>query len=85
MIEYRYTGHQTARAARPDEISAGVWALIKNVSLLRLTYQIRLITLLAEQRGASLVIRVPPHCRLSSALAAFLEEHKDRVRIEKAI
>lgn len=85
MIEYRYTGHQTARAARPDEISAGVWYLIKNVSLLRLTYQIRLITLLAAQRGVSLVIRVPPHCRLSSTLTGFLAEHQGRVRIEKAI
>ena len=84
MIEYRYTDRQTPRAARPDEISGGQWYLIKNVSLLRLTYQIQLMTLLAAQRGTSLVIRVPPHCRLSPALAAFLEEHKGHVRIGKA-
>ena len=83
MIRYAYTRHQTARGARPDGVKGRRWLLAKNVSHLRLTYQIRLLTFGAKESKARLVIKVPKHCELSKDLQAFVNEHEDAVRIER--
>jgi plasmid maintenance system killer protein len=43
--------------------------LIKNVSALRATYQVRLLALKAAQHGKKLVLKVPPACRFENSLA----------------
>lgn len=58
-IEYRYTKHHFARGTRADAERQDAFFLLKNVSFLRLTYQIRLLASRALQSGRKLVIRVP--------------------------
>lgn len=82
MVEYRYTRHQVARGARPDAASGGTWYLIKNVSELRLTYQIRLLTFLAGEQGLRLIIRLPKSSRLSKDLRAFVKVNSAVLKVE---
>jgi hypothetical protein len=83
VIEYRYTRHQVARGSRPDAVSGSKLYLIKNVSVLRLTYQIRLLTSLVTERRGTLVIRVPKSARLSRDLRVFVKESARIVKIER--
>ena len=83
MIDYRYTRHQVARGARPDAVSGSKAYLLKNVSELRLTYQIQLLTFLAAERGSRLVIRVPKSARLSRHLRGFVRENSAVLKIER--
>jgi hypothetical protein len=83
MMEYRYTGHQVARGSRPDAVSGNTWYLIKAASVVRLTYQIRLLTFLATERGARLVVRIPRTSRASADLRAFVKENSRVLRVEK--
>lgn len=80
---FRYTKHQVARGARADaERNDGLY-LFKNVSLLRLTYQIQLLVFRAKDTGRKLVIRIPANCKLHSSLRDFQTEHSKVIRIEK--
>ena len=82
-IKYRYTKHQVARGTRADAERNDAFFLIKSVSRLRLTYQIRLLTFQALQSRKKLIIRVPKHCELHPTLKAFQKEHAQLVRIER--
>lgn len=82
-IEYRYTRHQVARSTRADFEGNDAFFLLKNVSLLRLTYQIRLLAFRASQSGRKLVIRVPSSCKLHPGLRGFQKEHSKLVRVER--
>jgi hypothetical protein len=82
-VDYRYTRHQVARGARPDAADGGSWVLLKWVSELHLTYQIRLLTFAAAQERARLTIKVPKRCRLSPPLSEFLKQHKRLVKLQR--
>lgn len=82
-VEYRYTRHQVARGARPDAVDGDRWILLKWVSELHLTYQIRLLTYAVSQQGAKLQLTVPKRCKLSRPLADFIKEHKALVRLQR--
>jgi hypothetical protein len=83
-VDYRYTRRQVARGARPDATDGGAgWYLMKLVSELHLTYQIRVLTFAATRSGARLTIRVPRPARLSAPLRAFVKEHKGALRVER--
>ena len=83
-MDFRYTKRQVARGARPDASDGGgEFYLLKRVSLLRLTYQIRLLTYMAMQADGHLTIRVPKGARTSTDLRGFLREHRRVVRLEK--
>jgi len=67
-INFRYTKHQVARGTRPDaEILEG-YLLIKPVSELRATYQIRLLAYRSIEKGKKLIIEVPKHCKVHPSL-----------------
>jgi hypothetical protein len=83
-MTFRYTRHQVARGSRPDADSHEALHLFKNVSYLRLTYQIRRLTYRALTERRRLVIRVPRSCSLDQALRAFQKEHSAALRIERA-
>jgi hypothetical protein len=53
------------------------------VSALRLTYQIRLLTLLASERNAKLVIRIPKSAGLSPRLRDYVKEHRRVLKIDR--
>ena len=64
----RQTKHQVARGTRPDAAKSNRLYLIKNVKVLRATYQIRLLAVKAETEGLKLVLVVPPACKYDRSL-----------------
>jgi len=82
-MNFRYTPHQVPRGARVDAESFDKLLLIKNVSVLRATYQIRLLLFRAIEVRKKLVIVVPKHCVVHRTLRDLVREHSKIVRIEK--
>ena len=83
-MDLRYTRHQIPRGTRPDAVSGQDRYLIKNVTRLRLTYQLRLATFMASQTGTRLHVRVPQGCQLSPPLEDFIRLNRGAVSIERA-
>jgi len=83
-MRLRYTRHQVARGSRPDAEDHRTILLIKRVSVMRATYQVRLLTYLASQTGRKLIIEVPPGCRLHSSLRSFIEEFAHLVKVVRS-
>ena len=80
---YRYTKHQVARGARPDFETNDRIGLIKVVSLLRATYQIRLLALKAVETKKKLVIVLPKHGKLHPTLRDLQKQLPKTIRIER--
>ena len=83
-MDYRHTQHQVARGARPDAESAEELLLIKRVSEMRATYQIRLLAYLALKGGRDLIIEVRRDTRIHGSLAALCQEIPEVIKIERA-
>lgn len=82
-MEFRHTRHQVARGSRPDAEHGMDMYLLKNVSRLRATYQVRLLTYRAAAEGRRLVIRVPKECEISADLRSFVNSNRKHIRLEK--
>lgn len=82
-MNYRQTKHQVARGAFPDAQTHDKIYLFKNVSTLRATYQVRLLTYLASEAGRKLVINVPAHFKAHPSLSRLAQEFSKTIRIEK--
>ena len=67
-LQFRYTPHQVPRGARPDAETFDKIYLVKNVSVLRSTYQIKLLAFKAVESRKNLVLIVPKTCRFDSSL-----------------
>lgn len=83
-MDYRYTKHQVARGALPDGQDHKRILLVKNVSTLRATYQIRMLTFLASEAGKTLVIVVPSHFILHPSLRILIDEFPRAIQIQKS-
>jgi len=83
-IELKQTSHQVARGTRPDAEVNGKLYLIKNVSEMRLTYQIELLTYLAQLRGKELRVQLPSKTKVHPSLRDFVRSHPKLVKIERA-
>ncbi len=84
MIEQRLTRHQVARGSLPDaEIGSRIY-LLKKVSIMHATYQVRLLAYRALAMNGQLVIRVPTGCKVGESLSTFRREHPGLVVIERA-
>lgn len=70
-MEYRYTKQQVARGARADAERNDAYFLFKNVTALRLTYQIRLLAFRARESRRKLIIRVPSSLLIFSSRPLF--------------
>lgn len=81
--QHRYSGFQTMRGALADAEQGDKIFLFKNVSELRLTYQIRLLTFLAIEKRMRLVIQVPNKCRIHISLTNFVKSTGRKVQIKK--
>ena len=79
----RYTKHQVPRGARPDAETLDQIVLIKNVSTLRATYQIRLLAFKAYESGKKLVLTVPKNCRIHETLRSLAETLPKNMRFKK--
>jgi hypothetical protein len=82
-IPSRFTRHQVPRATLPDLETHNRIYLIKNVSMLRATYQVRLLLYKAEHTGKKLVLRLPKACRLGRDLAELRREHATSIVVER--
>jgi hypothetical protein len=67
-MEPKYTQHQVPRGTRPDSETLDKIYLIKNVSTLRATYQIKLLAFKAVKSHKKLMLKVPKHCRFQDSL-----------------
>jgi hypothetical protein len=83
MTGPKYTRHQVPRGTRPDAEANNRMYLIKSASVLRATYQIRLLLYMAEKTRKKLVLRVRKDCRLAPDLAELRGEHSNTLLIEK--
>lgn len=67
-LVYEKTGSGKLRGAKPDNESHISIGIMKNVSSLQLTYQIRFLAFRAYNERKILVIKVPEECKLSLSL-----------------
>ena len=67
-MKYAFTRHQVPRGSRPDGETYDRIYLIKRVSVLRATYQIRLLAFFALEKNKKLVLCVPKECIFHSSL-----------------
>jgi len=82
-MEFFYTKHQTPRGAKADaEVGDKVY-LIKSASQLRLTYQIRMLTYMAQTRAKKLIIQLPKEARVHESLKEFVRSMSGLVKIER--
>ncbi len=72
-MEWKYTRYQVPRSTVPDAETIDKIYLIKKVSLLRATYQIRLLAFKAEQTRKKLVLKVPKTCQFDASLKALVK------------
>jgi hypothetical protein len=77
------TKRHVARGARPDAEVNNKMYLIKNVSELRATYQIRLLLYRAVQEGMKLVVDVPKSCELSDPLKGLVKEYRRNLEVTR--
>ena len=80
-MEFKMTKQQVARGARPDGETFDKLVLIKKVSELRATYQIRLLTYRAVEERKKLVIDVPKDCKVHDDLKILAKEYSRNVSI----
>jgi len=69
---------------RPDAISGSGVYLIKNVSTLRLTSQIRTLTRMAGDHRQSLMVIVPRTCQLSEDLTDFVRANRS-IEVDRSL
>lgn len=81
-MDFQYTRHQVPRGARPDAITADSIYLIKNVSQLRATYQIKLLAFEASASRKKLILKVPEKCLFDSSLKRLVKEMKNTIKRE---
>lgn len=83
-MRFRYTRHQIPRGARADSETFANIVLVKNVSTIRATYQIKMLAFKAIESGRKLVIIVPKYCQIDRTLRELTKEFPKTVRVEKA-
>jgi hypothetical protein len=79
----KYTAHQVARGARADAETHNAYYLFKGTSLLRATYQIRLLTYRAWTDQKRLIINVFKNCKVDESLRELMKTYPKLIRIER--
>lgn len=82
-MKIMYTRHQVPRGTRPDAEAMGNIYLIKNVSMLRATYQVRLLAFKAVEERKRLVLKVPKSCQFHSSLKALIRSTGSTIKREE--
>lgn len=81
-LQFRYTLHQVPRGARPDAETFNKIYLVKNVSVLRATYQIRLLAFKAVDTHKKLILKVPKECKFDSSLKELIKTTEKTIQRE---
>jgi hypothetical protein len=71
------------RGTRPDAAVGNKLYLIKSVSEMRLTYQIRVLAYLANSQSNKLIIQLPKHAKAHASLHDFARSSNGLVKIER--
>jgi hypothetical protein len=66
----------------PDAENAKTLYLLKNVSEMRLTYQVKLLAYMAHTKGKKLHIRLPSTAKVHPTLRDYVHERGGLVKIE---
>jgi len=82
-MEFSYTKHQTPRGAKADAEVADNFYLVKGASELRLTYQIKMLTYMAQIRGKRLIIQLPKKSKVHASLREFVRNMSGLVKIDR--
>lgn len=82
-MEFFYTKHQTLRGAKADAEVGDKIYLIKNSSSLRLTYQIRMLSYMAQTRKKKLIVQLPKAAKVHITLKEFVQSMGGLLKIEK--
>ena len=82
-MDYKYTKHQVARGTRADHETNDKLLLLKKVSVMRATYQVRLLAFIASQKGKKLVIRMPKGAKIHSSLRDLRNATGNLIKIER--
>lgn len=83
MMKFKYTRNQVPRGTRPDFEDNSRFYLIKNVSVLNATYQIKLLTYFSKQKKKKLVLYVPMKFKTGNSLKKLMEENPNVIEIER--
>ena len=83
-MQCRYTRHQVPRGVRADSETFDKIILVKNVSTIRATYQVRLLAFKAVETGKKLVIIVPKYCQVDRTLRELAKGLPKTVLVQKA-
>lgn len=83
-MNFKYTRHQVARGSLPDSETFDKLILIKRVSEMRATYQVRLLTYLAHQKRKKLVIEVPKYCKIHKSLRGLRKQFPKLINIVRS-
>lgn len=84
-MQVRYTKHQVPRSARADAETFDRLILLKNVSILRATYQIKLLAYRALETEKKLVIVIPQHSKMDRTLRDLIKELPKVIRVERIV
>lgn len=83
-MDFAYTRHQTPRGSMPDAEVGNKLYLIKNVSEMRLTYQIKMLVYVAHSQGKKVIVQLPKHASIHASLREFVRNSNGVVKIERA-
>jgi hypothetical protein len=81
-MEIKYTTHQVPRGSRPDAETIDKIYLIKNVAMLRATYQIRLLVFKAVECHKKLILKVPQSCQFHASLKRLIKMTEGTIKRE---
>ena len=84
FVNFSYTRHQTPRGALPDAEVGNKLFLIKNVEEIRATYQIKMLTFIAHERGMKVVVKIPKDAKVHPSLRVFIKESNGLIKIERS-
>ena len=80
MENVQYTRHQVPRGSLPDAETNDKIYLIKKVSTLRATYQVRLLAFKATETRKKLILAVPRSCQFHRSLKALIKMTDNTIR-----
>ena len=77
------TNPQRLRRAQADAATEDALYLIKRVSVMHATYQVRLLAYHAYEEGLKLIIEVPPYCQIAPSLETLMRTIPGVIDIER--
>ena len=82
-MELKHTRHEVPRGTRPDAETIDKIYLIKNVSVLRATYQVKLLVFKAMDSRKKLVLKVPECCQFHASLKELIKMNGKIIKREE--